>query len=150
MNPADPVTRTLGKDQTFSLQVHRATDQRCGHMHLSVPSCHRDLDRSLAAPAFFRIKMPELCRSKRPSFADQNARSLPIKMPDLCQSKCFVVDQYADGAQNDLQITQHRPPVEVFQVGLQPVGQVGFGVGCPPQTAHLGQPGQARFQRMAE
>lgn len=59
------------------------------------------------------------------------------------------MNQHPDRCQDDLQIAQQRPAVQIFKIGDQPVRKVGFAVGRAAQAPDLRQPRQARLERVA-
>lgn len=60
-----------------------------------------------------------------------------------------VVDQHAEGREQDPDVAQDRPAREVLQIRLQPARQVGFAIGRTAVPADLGEAGQAGAQRVA-
>ena len=62
---------------------------------------------------------------------------------------CIIVLQHHRGAQHDLDASQQRPVGNIFEIGLQPVGDVLLALGRAAVAAHLRKPGKPRLQAMA-
>lgn len=58
------------------------------------------------------------------------------------------MDQHPHGPQHDLDVAQQRPFRDVFEIGLQPVGQILFALGGPAEAADLGKASQPRLEAM--
>src|SRR5688500_1984927 len=92
---------------------------------------------------FARAASSILCLSGWRDGASASANRQSNLMHSLSQRlKGAVVYDDAHGGEQDRQIAPDRPAGEIFQIGLQPVGQVTPIVGGAAQAAHLGQAGE--------
>src|SRR5688572_10725228 len=60
-----------------------------------------------------------------------------------------VVDQDAEGRHRDPYVAPDAPTRQIFEVGLQPRGEIALGIGRAAEASHLGEAGDAGAQAMA-
>src|SRR3546814_20984827 len=63
-----------------------------------------------------------------------------MRISDWCSDVCS--SDLGDGA-------PQRPSAEIFEVGIQAIGEVAMMVGCTPVTTHLSETGETRLGRVA-